>query len=195
MPISKSRPLDRQPQLRAKTLLQPPRVPETRTKRFLKWLLADRLHQLEFAVSLLVGLAAIVGWIYDALRQPEIHASTAQLADPFELPFSLHNPSFFFDMKRIGLSCSLYDVRNFQQSGATAITLVDASSSGATVAAGATKQYICPLKRFISLGQIATADIRINVKFYTLGFARSGTSDHFTWTARTGQWTEGTPIK
>jgi hypothetical protein len=169
-------------------------VRKSRLEPFSRWLFASWWHQVEFTVSLFVGTVVICGWIYDALREPEIHPSTAQLADPFELPFSLHNPSFFFSMSGIEMSCGLYSVRNFSNGGAANLSIMT-GAGGALLKPGATKQYTCPVKRFFDLGQVATADIEIRVIFKTLSFARSAKSDHFNWTAKTGQWTEGESIR
>jgi len=193
------------PRSRGRRKQQPPKPPPplppspaltSLPKRFLRWLLATRLHQIEFGVSLLVGTVVIAGWIYDALREPEIHPSTAQLEKPFLLPFSLHNPSWFFAMRGTTFLCVIYNV-TVQGGGGAKYLSVTEGSAPVDIPPRATRQYICPFDRALALFANVPklkAEVAIMSRYKTLGIDRDPTSDHFTWSASTGQWTEGIPL-
>jgi hypothetical protein len=163
----------------------------TLLQRFLRWLLATRLHQIEFAVSLLVGVVAIAGWIYDAVREPEIHPHSGNVENPFELRFSLHNPSFVFWMKNMQFTCIGEKIvlagNNIFTNGTFDENLNIAVRPQQTV------EYSCPFDRFIGHKNLPTtqAQISIGVSFRTLWFERRAISDHFSWTDQSHEWIEG----
>jgi len=174
----------------------PPQIRASLLKRFSKWLFASWWHQVEFGVSLVVGCAAIGGWIYDALREPEIHPSTARLEKPFLLPFSFRNPSWFFAINEATFLCVIYDVTLANGGGARSLSVTQGNKP-ASIGPMTTRQYTCPYDRVLGGlpgGPIVKADVAIQTSFTTFGFHRVATSDHFTWNASTGQWTEGAPL-
>jgi hypothetical protein len=188
MPKSRGRKPHKQRQLP-----QPKTIPLSRTRPFLRWLQAKRLHQIEFGVSLVVGLVAVGGWAYDALREPEIHTSRAQVSDPFALRFSLHNPSFFFPMQRMTFICRLANVRMENNSRFTGNLGLEETFE-TSVQPRKTIQYSCPFNRMFANRGVVTASVFVTAKFMTLGFSRESNSEPFNWDNVSKEWTEGAII-
>ena len=151
-----------------------------------------RDHPLAWALGLIAALIAVGAPIHDALQKPAIHVHAGAVADPFELAFSLHNPSWLFPMKDTQFVCVDKKVilagnnqflnNNFEQSNLS----VD-------IGPGRTIEYTCPFNHMIGHAGMPTllAQIAIDTTFKTLGITRKTQSELFTWTAQSQQWIEG----
>ena len=146
-------------------------------------------------LSSIGAIIGILGFTVAAFRGPEIHAHPGIIENPFELRFSLHNPSWILSIKEMRFTCSAKDVR---LTGNTAVVGLNLVESGLTAAMrpGETKEYACPFNRFLSGPDkaIISARITIAVSFKTLWYNRAKESEQFSWNVRSKQWIEGDVI-
>jgi len=156
-------------------------------------------HKLLTPLGLLVSTVGFVGAVIgiglaarDAWRAPEIHASPGEYENPFELRFSLYNPSTLFRMSEMRFTCELPQVllgnENYFGGGQMNQTKLIAS-----LEPGHTIEYRCPFNSSFYLGPTPYlyAVAQIKVDFKTLWKKRETTSEAFTWSASTKRWIEG----
>lgn len=90
--------------------------------------------------------------------------------------------------------CIIYDVTVVGGGGARSLSVTQGKPPVA-IPPRTTRQYTCPFDRVINFAAPKLkADVAIQATFKTLGISRVSISDHFTWSALTGQWTEGVPL-
>jgi len=150
-----------------------------------------RDHPVFWSLGLLAALIAVGTSARDAFREPEIHAHAGAVLSPFELHFSLHNPSWILWMKEMDIHCS--DKNIIFSNGTRLANNIVSQNLSINLPPGKTVEYTCPISRAIvvSGAQIVVAQVAISADFKTPAFARKHESDLFTWTAQSKQWVEG----
>ena len=143
-------------------------------------------------MGLVAALLAILTPLHDALQKPEIHGHAGTVAQPFELRFSLRNPSWLLSMDDMEFKCVLPKLLTDGDTELLDTTLAEAGVS-ATISPGGTIEYNCPVARILKFPRqnITFAQVRITTHFKTLGVARAARSELFTWTTQSQQWIEG----
>lgn len=148
-----------------------------------------RIQSINWFVGVLVTFSGVYYPISDALREPEIHPSLAQIDAPFVARFSLHNPSNIFSMEDVRLTCVLLKVKRAEIPNLMNIPVDDGII--ANIPAGKTIEYGCPIEKAIELDLVVQATIRIDAKFRTLGYERTTKSELFNWDISSRQWIKG----
>jgi hypothetical protein len=150
------------------------------------------LRKVQPIIAVFGVLATFFGIYYpisDALREPEIQHSVAQIDDPFSVRFSLHNPSVIFQMTGMRFTCVLLNIKRAEIPNLEGISVDDGIP--ATILAGKTIEYECPIEKALELDQVVQATIRIDATFRTFGYERTTQSEFFNWDIVTRQWTKG----
>jgi hypothetical protein len=150
-----------------------------------------RDHPVFWGLGLLAALIAVGAPAYEAFREPEIHAHSGVIQNPFELRFSLRNPSFIFLIKNMNFTC--FGEKIILANNIRFENVAFSENIHVSVRPGQTVEYTCPFDRLVGHPNLPTlsAQIAIGVNFKTLWFQRTTASDHFTWTAQSQQWVEG----
>ncbi len=143
-------------------------------------------------IGAVASVLALMGAIYDAVHEPEIHVHTPQVSDPFVVPFSLHNPSLIFSMYNVRIDCVLKDVKAERRFSFKNDRLRESFAEVIRIPSEKTIQYKCPMNHAIAgIPPILTASIYLDVSFTTLGWNRHTQSELFNWDNLSHQWTEG----
>lgn len=141
-------------------------------------------------ITFFVTFFALSSPISDVFREPDIQHSTAQVDDPFDVHFSLHNPSSILPMTDMRINCVLEKIRLEYNFSLVGIPIDDGVVT--SIPAGNTIEYKCPVhKAFDDTGPIVHAKIKINATFRTLGYKRSIESELFNWDFVSRQWIKG----
>ena len=150
----------------------------------------ERLKSIVWFVGVLTTLLALYYPISDALQEPEIQHSLAQVDDPFSVRFSLHNPSFIFPMTDMRFNCVLVKI-DFGGNFGMADTPID-DLIKTSIPPDKTAEYGCPVHTVMNdILPIITATIKIEATFSTLGYKRTTESEVFNWDIGSRQWTKG----
>lgn len=150
----------------------------------------ERLKSIVWFVGVLTTLLALYYPISDALREPEIQHSLAQVDDPFFVRFSLHNPSVIFSMTDMKLNCVFMKVELENNLSLVGIPIDDLIET--SIQPGKTVEYECPIHKVLDdIGPILHATIRIDVTFKTLWHERTTESELFNWDIVSRQWIKG----
>lgn len=144
---------------------------------------------------LLCGVCSLIvsGWTITGVGRslyedtiPRVHVFGSNPNDPFALPFTVTNPSDWFDMKQVAWTCFISEARSPDgRTGIVNLGIMTGGSSGAKdiVARKQTDGFRC------RIGGVANARITAQVRYKTLWFDRTPVETEFTWIS--GRWFEG----
>jgi hypothetical protein len=164
-----------------------------KTQARTRWQVKATFRWIWKSVGILLTLAAFLSLLHTALNGVEIHASSAQIDDPFLLRFSLRNPNYLLAMQEVRIKCIIVNVESIQPiSVLKDVTLYINNVS--SIDRDSTAQYSCPFEQLISARNQIKATVIIAVDFKTLWIPRNSESEPFNWDSTSRQWMEGTPI-
>jgi hypothetical protein len=155
------------------------------------------LSFVQYIIKVAVFLGAVGGaaktweWGVNEVSEPEIHANSGQVGDPFALRFSVRNASSIFALTDVRITCHILNLRtNHQNRVENVVIAIEAPFT--SVPPGASVQYNCPFRNAIRIpDEILIAQVSIEVENTLAGIKRTKMSGPMTWTAQSGQWIEG----
>jgi hypothetical protein len=145
-------------------------------------------HPIASLVALIAAIVGIALPSYDAIREPEVAASTFQAESLFMEKFALKNSSFVFAISDAELFCILDDIEGVPLR-IRWITVSDKTK--ANINPGETVLYSCPFDKVFRGETITKASIRIYAKYKTLFINRETQSEMFNWDNVTKHWSKG----
>lgn len=147
-------------------------------------------------ITAVVTVVTFAGFVYDALREPEIQAPSGAIDDPFLARFSLYNPSHIFSMNEVHVSCSLSHLKDSRDNRFSDLNLrLTGIGTVTSIAPRKSAQYQCPFRSLVrGAGEIVTTTVGIEVEFKTLFYGRLDKAEPFNWDNKSKRWTEGAII-
>lgn len=138
-------------------------------------------------------IAGTIGNLWGPIwpASPVVQVQNLEKANPFVLRFSISNPSVFFGMNRVQLSCYLGNVQFTENHGFVQGITTFSNAKTSTIEAEKSVLYLCPYNGLFDLPwSFESAEIAVNVEYRTLFFRRRK-SEQFTWNKQTQVWVKG----
>lgn len=170
---------------RVKPQQRPPEL--SRRQRLIQWLYKHARATIA-TLSAFVTLLMVFGFFYDLVRQPEIGIQPVQTDEPYQLFFSLRNPSRWFAVKDADLNCRFivsrgrhFDVRN-----------IESSTGVYEISPKKTLQVQCRELAVDVDYQVITLEVSLDYR--TMWLERESDPVQFNWNSVSRQWIKGEGI-
>jgi hypothetical protein len=105
----------------------------------------------------------------------------------FLLPFAVTNSSSFFDMSKVQFFCGPRGDQSLQIGNITLKNVGTGTIANATIAAGKTVNFRCPITN--ATGNLVKGTIHPTIQYQTLGIRRTFEGQDLTWFG--SRWVEG----
>ena len=152
------------------------------------------------AIQVLAWVIAFVvgGWaLYKAIEGgrdlyyetfPIVEAAGSASSGPFELPFSVRNPSGWLPMMEVKWSTQIVEMR----APISMTNVILATGGDETIRPLNTKLYRVPIAG-LTANMVQTLRLNVVVNYKTLWFDREPSTTEFTWLS--GQWIKGRIVR
>ena len=141
------------------------------------------------SVAIAIGTAT-----FQVVAAPSIHPNQGQVGDPFDLEFSIHNPSWMFEVSEMHLTCILHKLA-FHNGPNIYDNTIEQGALSVGIPRSGTILYNCPFHKFMIFARpIDEAVVSISGSYKTYGATRHLASETFNWSSQSHEWTEGRRI-